>query len=348
MTVAPSNSAQQISAQATSDASGNATFNFPMAPQGYVITGTVSIPTAPILTQIAASLSGLVIGMWRGSNPWGPIEALSNQILSLSVTNLTPNTFYNAVWMAQCIANTDAPGNTPAALLTTEVVAVQSFSQLLGTETSAGTPLVFGGIPDNTESLLLVADSASGTSSYSVVGDVTGATYLASYGIPVTSAEVGYSVIVPIVGLIDTSVTITPDTLTSVTLTVYALSTVPELPIPTPQAFVFNVSTSGLHFFGPSFIAALLWSFSMSVYSGSGAANAPGILQPVSGSATAEAIFALSPSATGAGNAGPCGPFKVDYAGQQVLQPAISALQPTYTSPADYQQYGILTMTVLG
>ncbi len=335
--------AQQIAAQATSSSTGTATFNFPMAPQGSVISGTVSIPTAPILTLTSATLSGLVIGQWRGNNPWGPVEANPTQILSLSSTGLAPNTMYTAVWMAQTVPVASAPGNTPAALLTTEVVAVQSFSQLLGSQTNGGTAMDFGGIPDFTESLLISSDPAAGTVTYSVTGDQTGTEYYASYGTAVTSSIVGFSVVVPIVGLLDSSVTITPNlnpSVLAVTVTVYALSTTPNLPLPAPQAYTLEVTGAGDSAFGPNYVAALLWSFELSAYSTAGAANAQVILFPVDGTGGAQRVFALTPAMANMIN--------VDFAGEQLIQAALTPEQPAWRGAADWQQDGVLVMTILG
>ncbi len=334
--------AQQIAAQATSSSTGTATFNFPMAPQGSVISGTVSIPTAPILTLTSATLSGLVIGQWRGNNPWGPVEANPTQILSLSSTGLAPNTMYTAVWMAQTVPVASAPGNTPAALLTTEVVAVQSFSEDLGTQTAplGDEPLVFSGIPPFTESLLISADAASGTTTYTVMGNQTGTNYFASYGIPVTSAIVGYSVVVPIVGLIDNSVTITPTSNGPIAVTVYALSTTPDLPLPAPYAYGFGLNGAGLKNFGPLFVVALFWSFELSAYPEAGAANAGVTLQIIAGVATTDYVFALT-SASG-------GTFNMDFAGAQFMQPALVSFNVNYDGAADYEQFGQIVMTVLG
>lgn len=330
---------QQISAIATTDVNGAATFNFPMAPQGYVMTGTVSIPTAGILAQVSAVLSGTIIGQWSGSNPWGPIEANPTQTLQLTATSLSPKTAYTAVWMAGTYPVSQAPGNFPGALLTTEIVAVQSFSEDLGTQTSPG-PFVFSGIPPFTESILISADSASGTTTYTVVGNETGTNYFASYGIPVTSAVVGFSVVVPIVGLIDSSVTITNSSVGPITITVYALSTTPELPLPPPTSMRLTTSGAGTVFFGTAFIVALLWSWQLSAYSTAGAAVGAAGLNPIVGTGIAGSVFELTPAMATT--------FNVDYAEQQILQPSIAALQMEFTGVADYVFAGIMAMTLLG
>ena len=331
---------QQISAQATSDANGNATFTFPMAPQGFVVTGTVSIPGAPILTLVSAFLSGTMIGGWTGSNPWGPIEANPTQTLQLKATSLSPSTAYNAVWMAGTYPVSQAPGNFPGALLTSEIVAVQNFSEDLGTQTSTGgAALDFAGIPPFTEALLLSANAASLTVSYTVMGDQTGTNYFASYGIPITSVVLGFCTVVPIVGLVDNSVTITPSG--NVDLTVYALSQVPDLALPPPMLYNTATNNATPTAFGPDWAVALFWTWQVSVYPAAGAVNASVTL----GNIPTEVVYALS---VVAGSPGPgTGPFTLDFQGTQQLRSPLIKDKAQITGAANWEVVGNLVMTVL-
>lgn len=193
--------AQQIAAQATSSSTGAATFTFPMAPQGYVVSGTVSIPMANILANIQAVKSGLIVGVWNGNNPWGPVEANPGETLQLNVTGLAASTQYTAVWLAQVVDVANAPGASPLALQQSELVAVQSFTTNMGVfSTASAANFTVDNIPTNTRTLL--AYCSGGSDTIYCQGNTSGTFYFGTYGVNVTTNNLGPAVI-PFFGAID-------------------------------------------------------------------------------------------------------------------------------------------------
>ncbi len=89
-----------LTAQATSDSSGNISFTFAQVAPGTVQQGTVSIPLAPLAAHWVATVAGVPVGAFDGYNPWGSIQIPAGQELVITGVGLAKNTGYLASWMA--------------------------------------------------------------------------------------------------------------------------------------------------------------------------------------------------------------------------------------------------------
>lgn len=91
--------AQRLVQVATSDSAGNATFTFPAAGSGVVITGTLVVPTAPLTAHFVISNGGGTnLGSFDGYNPWGAVQVFPSERLVVTATSLTANTTYQCIW----------------------------------------------------------------------------------------------------------------------------------------------------------------------------------------------------------------------------------------------------------
>jgi hypothetical protein len=89
-----------LSAVATSDGAGDATFVFPDVPQGQLWCGTTSVPTAPDTMRAQVFASGQLIGSMTGPGSYGPWICNYTQTLIIAATGLATDTQYQAVWHA--------------------------------------------------------------------------------------------------------------------------------------------------------------------------------------------------------------------------------------------------------
>jgi hypothetical protein len=100
----------------TSDASGNATFNFPRVENNRAWTGTVAIPGAPATSVNTVLVEDQTEGGWNGQTPFGPVHAISQQIISVVCTGLAKSTKYTAILLgANNPANAPSPYPLPMA-----------------------------------------------------------------------------------------------------------------------------------------------------------------------------------------------------------------------------------------
>jgi hypothetical protein len=80
--------------EATANASGGWSGVFDPVPLGRGWWGMVSVPTAPDTASFTVYLNNHPVGTIKGSNPAGPLAALSGERVSLIGTGLTPSTQY--------------------------------------------------------------------------------------------------------------------------------------------------------------------------------------------------------------------------------------------------------------
>jgi hypothetical protein len=99
----------------TSDSLGNLTLTYGNVPTGQTWIGTMSIPGAPASALIVAQVGNIAYGTWNGSNTFGPITVGQSDNLELTITNLLPNTAYQAAWNGVVYTNEDGPLVWPAA-----------------------------------------------------------------------------------------------------------------------------------------------------------------------------------------------------------------------------------------
>lgn len=90
----------------TSDGDGDAIFTFPVTPQGQVWCGTTNILRAPSTAIGIVTAGGSEVGSTVGNGSYGPWVTNYSQGLAISVTGLTPNTQYQAVWHVDTAAAT--------------------------------------------------------------------------------------------------------------------------------------------------------------------------------------------------------------------------------------------------
>lgn len=270
---------QRLTDAAMADSSGHASFSFPAAPQGYVLTGTLAVPGAPGLASFNLEINGAAVNTWRGPNPFGPIETNPPEILGVVATGLTAGVTYTAVWQAQVNPLADAPGASPAATLATSVVAVSSFGTNLGTFTvpGGGMGLDFTGIDPTTAAIIAqVQTPIAGPVQFFITGGQTGIEYAPDDGWNIWSSQCGYVGIVPFLGTIDSSFSFGADVQNNggnpVTVTFYSSSLYQPLPRPAPQTFSVSVDnrTGGSQvnqpiipatgLFGPFILEGFSWS----------------------------------------------------------------------------------------
>lgn len=119
-----------MTAQATSDSAGAATFRFISVTQGLAWTGVVSVPTAPTTAVLAASVgtssTGDTWGSWAGNATFGPVQAISRETIVVTAAGLAASTSYTALFIGQ---SEEAD------------VALPVFPTALATAVSASTPV---------------------------------------------------------------------------------------------------------------------------------------------------------------------------------------------------------------
>ena len=100
-------------ATATSDGSGDAVFSFPQVPQGELWCGTTQIPDAPGGAVGKVTASGELLGSIYGPGSYGPWVCGATRVLAISVSALSPNTQYQAIWHADDKGNTTSTYPAP-------------------------------------------------------------------------------------------------------------------------------------------------------------------------------------------------------------------------------------------
>jgi hypothetical protein len=90
--------AQRVTA--TSDSAGDAVFVFPTPPQGSIWCGTTNVLLAPSTAMGVVTAGGSVVGSTVGYGTYGPWTCNYSEALAISVSGLTPDTQYTAVWHA--------------------------------------------------------------------------------------------------------------------------------------------------------------------------------------------------------------------------------------------------------
>lgn len=90
---------QRLVEVASSDSSGNATFTFPAAGSGVVVTGTLVVPAAPLSAHfVIDNGGGTQLGSFDGYNPWGAVQVMPSERLTVTATGLAKSTVYQCVW----------------------------------------------------------------------------------------------------------------------------------------------------------------------------------------------------------------------------------------------------------
>lgn len=97
------------SAQATADTTNSATITFPAARLGRTLQGSVSVSGSPPGTAWSVAVGGQVLGILFAPGPYGPVQILSGQALTLTATNtLVHNQNYVAT-----LSGVDDPAENP-------------------------------------------------------------------------------------------------------------------------------------------------------------------------------------------------------------------------------------------
>lgn len=85
------------------DVNGVATFAFEAPPRGYVITGSIGIPTAPSSAGSTLNIGpagvGVTWGSWVGNATFGPVQAFGQEVMSITATGLVAGSTYDAIFI---------------------------------------------------------------------------------------------------------------------------------------------------------------------------------------------------------------------------------------------------------
>lgn len=80
--------------EATAAADGTATFTFPPVPEGMIWTGTLQVPTAPIVANFSATVATTPWGAWSGGLPFGPVQIDGRLALIVRASGLNAGVKY--------------------------------------------------------------------------------------------------------------------------------------------------------------------------------------------------------------------------------------------------------------
>lgn len=131
-----------VYASATAGSSGRASFVFQSVPQGLAWTGTVSVfnaPAAAVLTaRVGVPSAGQTWGSWQGNATFGPVQAYDRMCLVIDATGLTPNTFFQAVWIGESSYVYEATPVSPTALSTATIAGSGGFATISFVGASSG------------------------------------------------------------------------------------------------------------------------------------------------------------------------------------------------------------------
>lgn len=135
---------QQVTsvASSTTDGNGNGVFTFPAPAQGFVQSGTMNCPGAPVGSTFVVNIGATIWGTWTaGPSIFGPIQALANQPVQVTATGLLANTAYELQWIGSLDqANVQPLAPDPSSMSVTGFVTTGDECDLLasGTYTLGG------------------------------------------------------------------------------------------------------------------------------------------------------------------------------------------------------------------
>lgn len=179
-----------MSSKSATTVFGDLTITFPLVPVGRTWQGSVSVPTAPPGAQISVAVGGITLGLMYAPGPFGPLQLLSGQSLSLTATGLPPGATYTAI-----LSGIDEPSGSASPYFGPVPLPLTSFKSpeftytpspvLLALSFSPATGQLFGdtvsgtvSVPDNASVQLVLANTAAAASQFEVAGNSTGTIYV--------------------------------------------------------------------------------------------------------------------------------------------------------------------------
>jgi hypothetical protein len=121
--------AQQVSQ--TTDANGALSVSFPQPKSGTVWTGTISCPAAPGTAAFTVTVGPNQIGAWNGPSPFGPVQAVESETITVHATGLTANTQYNFLFLGSNDNIEDVQWQFPIPTGTANATANVNFNQFM-------------------------------------------------------------------------------------------------------------------------------------------------------------------------------------------------------------------------
>jgi hypothetical protein len=110
---------------ATASTNGTATFVFLNVPSGWAYTGSLFCAGAPgvgaIFSAVIGSASGAPLGIgtpwgtWGGQSVYGPVQAVTGQVLAVTATGLSPGVSYTMSWRGTAEEQSTAQPISPLA-----------------------------------------------------------------------------------------------------------------------------------------------------------------------------------------------------------------------------------------
>jgi hypothetical protein len=89
-------------AQATVDVNGNCEFTFNGAPQGYVLTGTITVTNSPANAFWTISINGTPVDVVTGISSATNIQVFNNGTVTVAAANLVPGSQLAATYIGVC------------------------------------------------------------------------------------------------------------------------------------------------------------------------------------------------------------------------------------------------------
>ena len=203
----------QITANGTSDASGNVTIKFPSTAVGAEFTGVVSVPQAPLTSEWSVIINDTPVATSGGSSQYGPLQLNSSDVLKLVGSGLTASVQYQAVLIGALVQGTSGsviPIPTVSAVTAASIPAVPQplFMGAITTNTGIAGKLI-SNIPPTTRTLVLTTGVIGGLgviTKVQVIGQQSGVAYYNGVPYLVQVGSQSYLVVVPMLGVIDNSV----------------------------------------------------------------------------------------------------------------------------------------------
>lgn len=289
MTIAAvSPAAQQLNQDTSAVATGNgtATFTFPSPPTSSWWSGSLFCAAAPVGAIFTAAIGATPWGEWAGNSVYGPVQCTDNQQLTVTATGLVPGSSYILSWRGSSDDSRTVQPLFPSANSTalTAQINVTPPALLFGPLVNPSATQTVT-VPTSVRTLLVdIQVTTSATVSLVTVQGVT--TNFLYYNAPpylqgqVLLTRSGYLVVVPLLGSIDSQVTvsITSSSIANCTLNVYGDAAQYD------ESIFYNGNSNG----GPVVIAH------NAVGSGTLVSGPVRILSAFCGTATASASAALN------------------------------------------------------
>ena len=96
-------------AQATADASGNATFTFQAIDGSWTWAGTLNVAVAPDTATFQATTGGSILFEWNGANAFGPVVVTGPAQMVVTASGLIPGSNYLMTWLGEATAEDPNP-----------------------------------------------------------------------------------------------------------------------------------------------------------------------------------------------------------------------------------------------